>query len=232
MENNMIDYELILKTLRDNSDKKFDDFNKKIINSGVPTIGCKVPFIRKFAKNFKNVDEVMLLPGRQFVEVDMLKGIVIANCKLPYDKKSQYLIAFTDELENWAVCDISTVKVPTSERENYFNFFCSLLNSEKVFVCRYGLVNLLANYLDNEHIDKVFDKFADIMLFGEYYVDMAVAWLIATAMAKCRDQTVRYMENAGRNVLNASTNNKALQKMRDSYRVSAEDKQWTYSMKR
>ena len=78
---------------------------------------------------------------------------------------------------------------------------------------------------------KVFAAFDTIVQWGHYYVDMAVAWLVATAMAKCRDKTVEYMEGEGRNVLNKFAFNKALQKMRESFRVSPDDKQWTYTVK-
>ena len=223
-------YESLLQTLKANSDKKFDDFNNKIINSGVQTIGCKVPFVRKLAKNF-TVAEVENFPIHQYFEVDLLRGIVVSTGKLPFAEKSEHLLAFAQNIENWAVCDCSTVKVPKAESQLYFNFFRNLLLSEQPFVCRYGVVNLMSNYLDDEHIDNVFTTLATITQWGHYYVDMGVAWLVATAMAKCRDKTVEYMKGEGRQVLNKFTYNKALQKMRESYRVSPEDKQWTYTMK-
>ncbi len=68
-------------------------------------------------------------------------------------------------------------------------------------------------------------------MWNDYYVDMAVAWLIATAMVKCRNQTLKYMEGEARSVLSKFAYNTALQKMRDSRRVCDEDKQWTYSLK-
>lgn len=226
----MIDYKELLKIFKENSNKEFDDFNNTIIKSSVPTIGCTVPFVRSLAKN-KTVDDVMSLPIHEYVEVDMLKGITVSQSKLPFEEKSAYLTAFANTIENWAVCDVSAVKVSKSEQEKYFKYFCDLAISNSVFVCRYGVVNLLANFLDEEHILEIFEVFSKITLFGEYYVDMAVAWLIATAMAKCRDQTVEYMENRAKSVLNTFTYNRALQKMRDSRRISPEDKAWTYKMK-
>lgn len=223
-------YEELIKILRENSDKQFDEFNIKIINSSVPTIGCAVPFIRKLAKNF-TVNEAESFPVHQFFEVDLLRGIVVSTCKLPFAEKSNHLINFAKNIESWGVCDCSTVKVPKSERAEYFDFFCTMLASEHPFVCRYGVVNLLSNYLDDDHIDGVFASLATITQWGHYYVDMGVAWLVATAMAKCRDKTVAYMQGEGRNVLNKFAYNKALQKMRESYRVSPEDKQWTYTIK-
>ena len=224
------DYEQLIEYLKSNSDAKFDEFNSKIVNSRISTIGCTVPFVRKLAKSC-SLDFVLSLPINQYVEVDLLRGIVISNAKIPFEAKSKMLLSFAQTIENWAVCDCSTVKPKQDEKEDYFKFFCSLVSSNQQFVCRYGVVNLLANYLDDEHIEQIFTTFSNITLWGEYYVDMAVAWLVATAIAKCRNQTVAYMEGSARNTLNKFTYNRALQKMRDSLRVSKEDKQWTYTLK-
>lgn len=223
-------YETLVHTLKENSDRQFDEFNSKIVNSGVATIGCKVPFVRKLAKHF-TVAEAESFPVHQYFEVDLLRGIVVSNSKLSFAEKSEHLFAFAQNIENWAVCDCSTVKVPKGEEQFYFDFFASLLPSAHPFVCRYGVVNLMSNYLDDQHIDQVFSVIGTITQWGHYYVDMGVAWLIATAMAKCRDKTVEYMQDEGRQVLNKFSYNKALQKMRESFRVSPEDKQWTYMMK-
>lgn len=223
-------YKQLVQTLQEHSNKKFDDFNNTIIKSGVPTVGCTLPFVRSLAK-LCTLHEVENFPIHSYYEVDLLRGIVIANCKLTFTEKEAHLSDFARTIENWAVCDASVIKVPKSEREPYFNFFCSMLLSEETFVCRYGVVNLLGNFLDEEYIDGVFGNLDKIKLWGNYYVDMAVAWLVATAMAKCRDKTVEFMENNGRRVLGKSAYNKSLQKMRDSFRVSDADKQWTRTMK-
>lgn len=224
------DYSQLLKTLKSNSNAEFDEFNKKIVNSDIPTIGCTVPFVRKLAKNC-SLDFALSLPVNQYVEVDLLRGIVLSNAKIEFAEKSKLLLQFAETIENWAVCDCSAVKPKSDEKEQYFNFFCKMTESKIKFVCRYGIVNLLSSYLDDGHIDAVFAALKNIGLWGEYYVDMAVAWLVATAMAKCRNKTVDYMQGEARQVLNKFSYNKALQKMRESFRVSKEDKQWTYSLK-
>lgn len=223
-------YNQLVEYLKSNSNAKFDDFNSKIVNSNIATIGCTVPFVRKLAKSL-DLEFALSLPVNQYVEVDLLRGIVLSNVKLPFEVKSKLLYEFAHTIENWAVCDCSGIKPSATEKEAYFNFFCELVNSKQQFVCRYGVVNLLANYLDDEHIERVFATFDNISIWGEYYVDMAVAWLVATALSKCRDQTVAYMEGTARSTLNKFAYNRALQKMRDSYRISACDKQWTYSLK-
>ena len=225
-----MNYETLVQTLKENSNRTYDEFNNTIVNSKVSTIGCTLPYMRKLAKGF-SVEDVEGFPVHEFYEVDLLRGIVVSNCKLPFEEKSMHLTEFAQNIENWAVCDCSTIKVPKTERDKYFEFFVSLLPNEQPFVCRYGVVNLLSNYLDDEHIEGVFEALATITQWGHYYVDMAVAWLVATAMAKCRDATVAYMEGDGKRVLNKFAYNKALQKMRESYRVTPSDKQWTYTMK-
>lgn len=224
-------YQQIIEQLQLNSSDKYKAFNDKISNSGVLSIGCTVPFLRAFAKSTKMpLDEVITLPTNVCYEVDMLKGIIISTAKLPFADKKLYLDYFVNTIENWAVCDSNTVKVPVKERQAYFDYFSNLSLSKRTFVARYGLSNIMNEYLDDEHIDAVFQLLTKVT-YGEYYVDMMVAWLVATAMAKCRDKTVEFCLGTARKVLPPFCYNKALQKMRDSYRISDTDKQWTYTLK-
>ncbi|MCM1289202.1 MAG: DNA alkylation repair protein [Corallococcus sp.] len=225
-----MEYQQLLRVLRENSDGNFDEFNRKIISSSVRTIGCTVPFVRKLAKQ-TTLKESLSYPYHEYYEVDLLKGLVVSSAKMSFADKRPYLTEFAEKIENWAVCDCSTLKVPKNERDEYFAYFCDMCASDKTFVARYGIVNLLANYLDTEHVEKIFSSFCQVVTFGDYYVDMAVAWLVATAMTKCREQTVRYMEGGAKLTLNKFAYNKALQKMRDSFRVSPEDKAWTKTLR-
>lgn len=226
-----MNYSQLLKELQNNVDVKYKDFNDKIVNANVPSLGCRMPYLRKLAKKL-TVEDVVGFPVHTNLETDTLTGMVIANSKLPFVDKAPLLQGFADTIENWAVCDCNTVKVPNAERDDYFAFFLDLAKSDKPFVCRYGVVNLMGSYLDEQYIDDVFAALSTVVCYGHYYVDMAVAWLVATAAAKCRDKTFAYLHGDGRKVLNVFTYNKALQKMRDSYRISAEEKAATYALKR
>ena len=226
-----MNYSQLLKELQNNVDVKYKEFNDKIVNANVPSLGCRMPYLRKLAKKL-TVEDVVGFPVHANLETDTLTGMVIANSKLPFVDKAPLLQGFADTIENWAVCDCNTVKVGKKESEQYFVFFLDLVKSDKPFVCRYGLVNLMGSYLDEQHIDDVFAALSMVVCYGHYYVDMAVAWLVATAAAKCRDKTFAYLHGDGRKVLNVFTYNKALQKMRDSYRISAEEKAATYALKR
>ena len=62
-----------------------------------------------------------------------------------------------------------------------------------------------------------------------YYTKMGVAWCVATAYAKFPRETMGFMRENG---LDDWTYNKAIQKMRESYRVPAADKEILLGMKR
>lgn len=225
-------YSELLQIFQRNSSKKYNEFNRAIVNSGVPSIGCTVPFLRSCAKRYKHCfAEISALPIHACYEVDMLKGMALVLVELPFAQKLPLISEFVGTLENWAVCDSNTIKPNASESASYFDFFCELACDTRTFVCRYGLVNLLSSYCDEVHIDRIFALLGKVS-YGSYYVDMAVAWLVSEAMAKCRSQTVVFLENDARRLLNVFSYNAALQKIRDSLRVSRDDKDWSRSLRR
>lgn len=226
-----MNYNQLLDELHCLADVKYNEFNSTIVNSGVKSMGVRMPSLRKLAKQI-SLSDALTFPKHEWLEVDTLVGMVVSAAKLPFEQKSILLSDFADGIENWSVCDCNTVKVPKAEADKYFDYFLSLLPSSKVFVCRYGVVNLLGNFLDETHIQTILDSLADITTYGNYYTDMGVAWLVATAAAKCRTATLEFLTGRGKTTLNVFTYNKALQKMRDSFRISDADKQLTYTLKR
>ena len=63
----------------------------------------------------------------------------------------------------------------------------------------------------------------------EYYVMMQQAWLVSVAFIKQREKTLAFLRN---NELDKTTQNKAVQKIRESNRVSKEDKEMLVFLKR
>ena len=62
----------------------------------------------------------------------------------------------------------------------------------------------------------------------EYYVRMMQAWYFATALAKQYEAAVTYLEQRR---LGAWVHNKTIQKARESFRVSQEQKEYLKSLK-
>ena len=63
----------------------------------------------------------------------------------------------------------------------------------------------------------------------EYYVNMMTAWFFATALAKQWDAAIPYLEQK---CLDPWTHNKTIQKARESYRITPEQKEYLKTLKR
>lgn len=90
------------------------------------------------------------------------------------------------------------------------------------FEIRFGLVMLMSYFLTEEYIGKVLLQMEKVRK-GDYYVDMAVAWCLATARAKFDEKTQEFVRNA---CLTPSVIKKYEQKVRDSLRVRGSKKQF------
>ena len=87
---------------------------------------------------------------------------------------------------------------------------------------------MLDYYLEDEYIDTVLE-FCDNANNPHYYVSMARAWLVATALVKCREQTMRYIKS---NSLDNATFNKMIRKCVESFRIDDETKKYLKTLKR
>ena len=83
-------------------------------------------------------------------------------------------------------------------------------------------------YLTEEYIDKILQKI-DKITSKAYYVQMAIAWLISFAYIRQKEKTERYLL---KNNLDKFTQNKSIQKICESYRVSDKDKEKLRKLKK
>lgn len=215
-------YLKLLALLERNADESLKEFNEKLYNSAVPVIGCRIPFLRQTAKGI-SAEQAEQYPLHQFVEVDMIKGLVLTSKPLAFEKRG-LLWDFAHSLENWAVCDTCKARFPADEKGKYLAFFGDMAAQRRQFVCRYGLVNLMS-FL-KEDVSAVLKETEKVTAYGSYYADMGMAWLLATAMAYNSTEVKKFIYRR-RDALPDFVLRKALQKMRESFRVSEEDKRWT-----
>lgn len=62
----------------------------------------------------------------------------------------------------------------------------------------------------------------------EYYIKMMIAWFFATALSKHWNETIIYLEKTK---LNTWVHNKTIQKAKESYRITPEQKEYLKSLK-
>ena len=86
----------------------------------------------------------------------------------------------------------------------------------------------LRRYLSFENLKDIF-KICEKIKSEEYYVNMAKAWLLSVCYVKYREETYKFLEKTK---LDAWTVNKSIQKIRESLRVTKEEKEQVLILKR
>ena len=87
---------------------------------------------------------------------------------------------------------------------------------------RAGLVCLLDFYVQPDFLQVIFDRAETLKSREEYYIRMALAWLLAECYIKYPDETFSYLSNSE---LDKWTLNKTVSKICDSHRVDTELKE-------
>ena len=205
-------------------DLKYRDFHAKLM----PTvdkdsvIGVRVPMLRAYAKKFGKTEEAKqfleILP-HQYYEENNLHGLLIDQMK-DYELCIEELIRFLPYINNWATCDILSVKAVKGHLDSYIKNIYQWLESDYTYTIRFGINMLMRYYLEEEFKIEYPEKVAAIRS-EEYYVNMARAWYFATALAKKYDQVLPFLEEQKMDVW---THNKTIQKAIESYRINARNK--------
>lgn len=222
----------IQKRLFELSDEKNADFSAKL-TPGIDRekfLGVRIPASRKLAKEIikenEHKDFLNSLPHKYYDE-NILHSILISEIK-DYDECIKYIDEFLPYVDNWAVCDTMSPKAFKNKHERLMNDILRWVDSDQTYTIRFGLKMLMAHFLDNDFKNEYLKIPAKIKS-DEYYINMMIAWFYATALAKQWDSTIVYIENG---VLDKWVHNKAIQKARESYRITAEQKEYLKSLKK
>ena len=212
-------------------DLKYREFHAKLM----PTvdkdsvIGVRVPMLRAYAKKFGKTEEAKqfleILP-HQYYEENNLHGLLIDQMK-DYELCIEELIRFLPYINNWATCDILSVKAVKGHLDSYIKNIYQWLESDYTYTIRFGINMLMRYYLEEEFKIEYPEKVAAIRS-EEYYVNMVRAWYFATALAKKYDQVLPFLEEQKMDVW---THNKTIQKAIESYRITLEQKEYLRTLK-
>lgn len=223
------DYQTLITQLKGLADEKYSKFHSNLV-PGVreekKVLGISVPKLRAVAKELvKNCDDIdgylLYSTGRYYEEL-MLKGIVIGYVKCSWKKRLEYIKDFVPQISDWAVCDIfcGGIKPPKEEIVSFRKFVATYLESDKEFEIRFAVVILLQKYICEEYITSTLQALKNIG-DNRYYVQMAVAWAISVCYVKFPERTLELFKEKS---LAKEVHNKAIQKCRESRRVSDVDK--------
>lgn len=215
----------ITERLFDLQDKKFRDFNSKLIPNIDKDciIGIKTPELKAAAKELikeGSADNFISALPHKYFEENQIHAFVISSIK-DYDKCIYELERFLPYIDNWATCDQLIPKVMGKYPEKILRKADEYLESKHIYTVRFGIGIYMRYFLDDRFDKKYLEKIAKIRN-EDYYVRTMIAWYFATALAKQYESTITVFAEKK---LDTWVHNKAIQKARESFRVTEEHKQ-------
>lgn len=212
-------------------DEKFRDFTSKLIPNidKELIIGVRVPDIRRLAKSLSEEERKKFISGlpHKYHEENLLHGVMLQLIKNDIGEVITETEKFLPYIDNWAVCDISQSKLLERYPDVVFGKVSEWAKSEKTYTVRFAIDVLLQFFLDENFTPEVF-ALAKSIASDEYYVNMALAWFWSFALIKRYEETLPIIESER---LPEFVHNKAIQKARESYRISDERKQYLNTFK-
>ncbi len=221
----------IRRRMEELQDKEYKNFSANLI-PGVDRgkmLGVRIPALRKLASELLKSDPSRILSYIKSLEKDCLYeeklmwGILLSKLKISDEQRMEEYRAFVPVIDNWAVCDIAcgTLSVIKKNPTPWMNFFLQYVRRDTEFEIRFGVVMLLVNFIDEEHIDEVLFELSKVK-HPAYYVTMAVGWTLSACYVRFPEKTEALIAKGD---LTKEIQNKTIQKIRESNRVSKVSKE-------
>lgn len=221
----------VQKQLFELQDLKYRDFHAKLMPTidKEKVIGVRTPVLRSYAKQFGKTEEakefIKVLPHKYYEE-NNLHGMLLEQIK-DYDELIIELEKFLPHIDNWATCDLLSLRIVEKNLEDFLEKINKYIKSDQPYTIRFGISMLMKHYLDDNFKIEYANKVAAVQS-EEYYVNMMRAWYFATALAKQYDSIIPFIEEKK---LDVWTHNKAIQKSIESYRITPEQKEYLRTLK-
>lgn len=213
-------FETTREELKSHAEEEFARFNAKIVRSAYPMLGVRTPTLKSMAK--KRSLEYLESEPKYYEEV-LLGGFILGHFCKTADELLPRMDGYIRRVDNWAAVDspLSSMKAFKKDPDKGFAWAKEKAFDHREFHARFGAVAMLDYYTDETHIDEVLDIYSEIES-GRYYVDMAAAWGLSVAAVRFFDKTY---ERIAAGKYSTFVTNKAIDKCRDSFRISPENKQ-------
>ena len=211
---NFIDYLYSLQDL------KYRDFHSSLGINKDYLIGVRTPLLKKIALDISKGDYNAFFKYNKHntYEEIIIHGFIIGYLKDDFETIISLLNKYVTYIDNWALCDLicSNLHIWGNNTKNGLKFIKMALNSQNPWFNRVGIVLLLDYYINDEYIDYILDLVKDYKT-DNYYVMMALAWLISICYIKYPNKTSDLLKNK---ILDKEIQNKAIQKIRESKRIN------------
>lgn len=195
---------------RDNKKAKFDS---RLIKTKYPIWGCASSILRKLS----NVDMIEDPFTPMYHEDFILQAYSIDKCR-DLNRVFELIDEYVGLIDNWATNDaLSCAKLFSANKEKVWEHFTPYKNKSTYFR-RFLATTIMRVFGEDDWIDIALRMLQELTN-DEYYVQMAVAWALASLTVKFSDKVKDAFASFPQSV-----QEKAAQKIRDSYRIKQEVK--------
>lgn len=211
-----------------------DDNYRAFVAKGIPTdrpiLGVRIPTVRTLVQGIPRDDLRTLIdePPVALEEV-IARGIMLS--RLSYDEMLRLFDSQVSYIDDWCSCDTFCSCLKPLLRKHHADFFDRkidpLLAENREFSTRLGLV-LMFSYVTPDYLSVIYDRTETLKDREEYYVRMAIAWLLAECFIKYPDETLTYLKFTK---LPRWAFNKAISKICDSRRIEQSTKSYLKTLR-
>ena len=214
------------KQLFEVQDLKYKEFQAQLIPTidAERIIGIRTPQLRKFAKQYAKTEEaeqfLKELPHTYYEENNL--HMILLSGRKDYKECVKDVDKFLPYVDNWATCDLPAPKCFGKHKNELIVKIKEWIRSTHTYTIRYAIGMLMRFYLEEDFLPEYLELVANIES-EEYYVNMMIAWYMATALVKQWKVTVPYIEERK---LSSWVHRKTIQKAVESYRITKEQKEY------
>ena len=220
----------IRESLEQLAEPEYAAFSRKLLPGVSNLCGVRLPKLRRMAKRIAKEDAQAYLSAMRtadwsasacYFEEKMLYGLVIGYAKLDDGGYRKQLERFVPLIDNWSVCDSCCLTYEWRRKNPQFwweELNC-WIRTDTEFGVRFGLVSMLAHFVDQTYVQDILNLCGRIRPDG-YYAKMAAAWLVSDCFAKFPEETYVFLQQ---DAMDDFMHNKSIQKICESTRV---DREW------
>ena len=204
-------------------------FEQKIANTKLSCIAVPSKQVQKIASAIAKGNFISFL--NLWLWDNLTSTFIIGRliCRIKnFDTLKIYLDKYAEKVDNWASCDVLKFDVNKENQDNIFSLAEEYLTSPLPFKRRIGVIIFFDFLKNDEFIDRIFNNIKNLFNEEEYYVNMAVSWLLCEMFIKHKQKTIEFLKQ---NKVNAFTLAKTISKCQDSFRISKEDKSFLKTLK-
>ena len=212
-------------------DEAYRDFHAALMPTvdKALVIGVRSPALRALAKELQGTEQAAAfmaeLPHKYYEENNLHVALIghirdFAPCMAAVER-------FLPYVDNWATCDMMNPKTLAKDKAALLERIRVWLRSDHTYTVRFAMGMLMRYFLEEDFREEYLALVASAQS-EEYYIRMMQAWYFATALAKQYEAAVQYLEQRK---LPPWVHNKTIQKARESYRISSEQKEYLKSLK-